>query len=124
MTAATLRADAAALANHARRCDDVADRLAQRTTALRGLLDLAVQLHVESTWDSPTASERREALRSRRDELEALRGDLTSLVDRLRARAVVDRADARMLCGLADQLDEAARLAAMETHGSLPVGPR
>jgi hypothetical protein len=141
MSAVTLRLDAAALDDHARRCDQVADRLAARHGAMRGLLDPVVALHVRSTWDSPTATERRTALRSRRDGFETLRSDLASLVVQLRSRADADRIEARALIRRAENVEQAARVAAIEaqprrtaetadrststtTTPRTPVGPR
>jgi DNA-binding FrmR family transcriptional regulator len=116
MSAYSLRLDAAALDNHSRRCDDVADRLAARNLAMQGLLDHVVALHVRSTWDSPTATERRHALKSRRDAFEAVRSDLASLVVQLRARAEADRLEARMLVRRAEAIEADARLEAIEAQ--------
>jgi hypothetical protein len=130
MSARTLRLDAADLDNHARRCDAVADRLAARNLAMQGLLDHVVALHVRSTWDSPTATERRAALKSRRDAFEAVRSDLASLVVQLRARAEADRLEARALLRGADAIEAEARLEAIEAEQrrveelAAPTGPR
>ena len=125
-----LRLDAAALDAHARRCDDVADRIAARNLAMQGLLDHVVALHVRSTWDSPTATERRRALKSRRDDFEAVRSDLASLAVQLRARAEADRLEARTLVRRAEAIEAAARLEAIEAQQhrvdelTSPTGPR
>ncbi len=116
MSGYPLRLDAAALDNHARRCDDVADRLEARNLAMRGLLDHVVALHVRSTWDSPTATERRRALTSRRDAFEAVRSELASLVVLLRARAEADRLEARTLVRRAEAIEAAARLESIEAQ--------
>ncbi len=130
MSASSLRVDAASLHDHARRCDEVADRLAARNRAMQGLLDQVVSLHVPATWDSPTATERRRALTLRRDAFEAVRADLTSLVVQLRARAEADRLEAQTLVRRAEAIEQAARLAAIEAQQrrademAATVGPR
>ena len=113
MSAPDLRAAATARSQHAEQCEQTAALLSARASNLDGLLDEVVALHTPSTWDSPTATIKREALLRRRNDLDSARADLHSVARDLYRKADEDRSVAASFRRQADQAEATARQAQM-----------